>query len=117
MVIYKEWVDFVIYPGNAQQVHTHKQRLDVSNAVDLDKIDPNDTAIMSAAVDIARERGALASKLVILANDDQFEAMEIDDYGNVTIWTKQKVWELRRQYGFDPKGYEKLFFSRRHPPE
>jgi hypothetical protein len=117
VVVYKTWVDFIICPGEAQRIQTHEQRLDTRNVIDFENIDPNDHKAMGLAVELARKQCALAPKNIIFNENDPFEAMEIDDYGNVTIWTKNKVWEVRRLYGFSPEGYEKLFFTRRHPPE
>lgn len=116
MVIYKEWVDFVIYTANSRDTQTFTQRLDTSKAVDLDSIDPKDTDAITKAVALARERGAIVSKSSVVTGDDQFEAIEITNYGDVTIWTKQKVWRLHKLRGYECL-YEKLLFSPRHPPE
>jgi hypothetical protein len=42
---------------------------------------------------------------------DRFQAMEVDRYGDVTIWGVHHVYRLQRWYGI-----EKLIFLPRHPP-
>ena len=97
MVIYRKWVDFVIYTFDSERVRTLAQRLDISNAVDV--------------------RGAIAPKSFVISGSDEFEAMEINICGDVTIWTKQNVWRLHRLRGYGEHGLEKLLASPRHPPK
>jgi hypothetical protein len=40
--------------------------------------------------------------------------MEVTDYGDVLIWTRQKVWLLLRR---DTAKMEKLIYVPRHPPK
>lgn len=32
-MLYKEWIDFVVYPSNAERVKTREERLDTKNAI------------------------------------------------------------------------------------
>lgn len=102
MTVYHEWVDFVIYPDNPRRVTSREARLMTSNAI---------VVTHSSQLPKAREQGARAQLSNILFDDDEFEAMEINDYGEVFIWTKRRVWKLFRLYE-----YEKLIFFPRHPP-
>ena len=51
----------------------------------------------------------------IICGDDVFESMEVDHFGYVMIWTRDKVWFLARE-GDNGQG-EKLRFLPRHAPK
>ena len=51
---------------------------------------------------------------LIVFDDDEFECMDISDYGDVQIWTKKRVWFLLRK---ETAGMEKLIYVDRHPPQ
>lgn len=112
MVIYRKWVDFVIYTFDSERVRTLAQRLDISNAVDVENAKD-----VGKAVELSKERGAIAPKSFVISGSDEFEAMEINICGDVTIWTKQNVWRLHRLRGYGEHGLEKLLASPRHPPK
>jgi hypothetical protein len=97
---YRKWKDFVSYPLDPERVRTSEQRLDVSMVMSPD--DPQYDA----------RQGCIITQSLIVSEDDRFEAMSIDDGGNVTIWTKKRVWGLFR-FG----GMEKLKYLPRHPDE
>jgi hypothetical protein len=48
----------------------------------------------------------------VLTPDDEFEAMEFDDHGNVFVWTTSRIWYVRRENGVK----ERLRWLPRHPP-
>lgn len=102
MTVYNEWVDFVTFPLDLDRVQTKEQRLDVSNAVYADseeyKLGHGD------------EKGFVITLDRITFDGDEFEAMEVIEWGAVTIWTRKKVWTLHRD-----RGLEKLFRIKRHP--
>lgn len=102
MPIFYKWTDFVIYPDDAARVTSIEQRLDTSKAIVVKH---------HKDMPFARTHGALPQKSEVVFNDDEFEAMEITEQGEVFIWTKQRVWRLFRLHG-----YEKLIFFPRHPP-
>ena len=46
-----------------------------------------------------------------MSNNDKFEAMWIDDNGNVIVWTEKRVWSLHRRID----GKEKMIYLPRNP--
>ena len=103
-MLYEEWIDFVIYPLDSNRVLTREQRLDTSNAVRVSDKDYTPT--------IGTEKGTIYPKESVFFdfNNDKFEAMAIDNYGGVVIWTTKKVWFL-----LNDRGLEKLKYVPRHP--
>ena len=59
----------------------------------------------------AKQNGYIVSWNDYDFNNDVFEAMWIDDNGNVTIWTEKKVWSLHRRID----GKEKMTYLPRNP--
>lgn len=51
---------------------------------------------------------------MVIFDDDVFECMEVTDYGDVMIWTRDKVWILLRK---NTNEIEKLMYLQRHPPK
>lgn len=102
-MIYREWIDFVIFPLDPNKVLSQKTRLDTSTAVRVS--DPNYTP------ELATQEGVIFEKEIILFDDDEFEAIGITDYGDVCIWTKKRVWTLFRRIS----GMEKMTYVPRHP--
>lgn len=104
-MLYKEWIDFVVYPSNAERVKTREERIDTKNAIsDNERI----------------ENPELAKKVGYVVNwndysfnydNDKFEAMWIDNNGNVIIWTEKRVWSLYQR--IDNK--EKMTYVPRNP--
>src|SRR5262245_32361857 len=104
MALFHEWHDFVTFPLDPSRVRSMEQRLDTANAVDP----------RAAEYDPSTTGGARVSRtdLQLDGEDaDQFEAMEVTDYGDVAVWTRRRVWCLRREAGL-----EKLIYLPRHPP-
>jgi len=104
--IHREWVDFVLWTSAPDRVNSYAQRLTVSGAVDL--AGPH----RSTRPDEVRAHGArITWAFLNRTTDDEFEAMSIGDFGSVTVWTKRRVWCIRREGSM-----EKLVFLPRHPP-
>lgn len=89
-LLLRQWKDFVIFPRDPDRIRSVEQRCDLS--------------LESSGAFVVRR------DLVVRAGDE-FEAMCIDDFGNVMIWTKANVWVVRRLHGM-----EKLLFLPRYPP-
>src|SRR5262245_37312991 len=108
-MLFHEFQEFVTYPFDRDRVRTMTQRLETSQAFrcGLDGNYPADYSPSS-------ERGAIIDLAQIVRGDDVFECMEVDDFGNVCIWTQQKVWFLLRK---ETANLEKLIFVPRHPPQ
>lgn len=102
-MLYKEWVDFVIYPSDADKVKTRGERLLTQNAISQDERFENP--------ENAKQHGYIVSWTNYDFGDDVFEAMWIDDSGNVIIWTEKKVWSLHRRLD----GKEKMVCVPRNP--
>jgi hypothetical protein len=103
MTIYSNWVDFITYPLQPDRVKTEAERLDTRHAA------PSRAA--PALLD-NRDQPFIVSSEELQMTGDEFEAMEIDGHGNVTIWGKKYVYHLNRGFGM-----EKLVFLPRHPPK
>lgn len=104
-MLYKEWIDFVVYPSDADKVETREQRLDTQNAVpEIERYENPE---------LAKENGFIVNwnDYVCTHDGDKFEAMWIDDMGNVTIWTEKRVWLLHRR--IDSK--EQMVYVPRNP--
>jgi hypothetical protein len=100
MAIQYEWTDFIITPDEAERIQSREERLDVRRAVNV-HADGWDTRLHCVLVTLDQ----------IERPDDRFEAMEIDDRGNMTIWTQRRVWYLR----FECRVKERLRAVPRHP--
>ena len=88
----REWQDFIIYPLDSTRVRSRAERVDLS----------------------PREGAVVCPRSTILRWEDVFEGMEIGEHGQVTIWTRDKVWFLATDGNEDR--IEKLRFLPRHPP-
>lgn len=98
-MLYKEWIDFVVYPSNADKVKTREERIFTENALSQDKRFENP------------KNEYIVSWKDYEFNDDVFEAMWIDDDGNVMIWTEKRVWSLHRRID----GKERMIYLPRNP--
>jgi len=101
-MLYKEWINFVVYPSDANRVKNREERLSTQD---------------SLSVIESRENPELAKKIGFIVNwndydfkDDVFEAMWIDEIGNVIIWTEKRVWSLHRRID----GKEKMTYLPRN---
>jgi hypothetical protein len=102
-MLYREWIDFVVYPSDANTVKTREDRINTQNA--LSKTERCETP------EFAKEVGFIVSWNDFDFNDDVFEAAWIDDDGNVIIWTEKRVWSLHRRID----GKEKMTYLPRNP--
>ena len=59
------------------------------------------------------EKGSakLVTQAIVVDEDDDFEQMAVGEFGDITIWTRDKVGCIRRSHGL-----EKLIYVPRHPP-
>jgi hypothetical protein len=107
-MLFRQWKDFVSFPLDPDRVRTRDERLDTSRAYrrERDGKYPHDHRP-------SPDRGLVIDLGVVLYDDDAFECMEVTDYGDVTIWTRDKVWHLFRK---STNRMEKLMFLSRHPP-
>ena len=88
-MLYKKWVDFVVYPSDSNRVKTREERINTSGAIpELE----NDG-------ELGKKFGLIVSWSDYAFNydNDKFEAMWIDDDGNVIIWTEKRIWSLHRR--------------------
>ena len=89
MMLYKQWVNIAIYPLEPDHIQSREQRLSTENLMDAfgDDYHPG-------------EPGFLTLSPMLLENE-QFEAMEIDDYGHVIIWTNKRVLSILQDRGIE----------------
>ena len=107
-MIFREWHDFVVYPLEPDKVSSRAQRLDTSMGHRLQSNGEYGDGYTPSS-----PRGAVIPLSAVIIEDDQFEAMEIDDYGQVCVWTRDRVWALFRVG--NEGGIEKLQYLPRHP--
>jgi hypothetical protein len=100
-MLYKEWMDFVVYPSDADKVKTREERINTKGAIpELE----NDG-------EVGKKFGLIVSWNDYGFKDDVFEAIWIDDDGNVIIWTAKRIWSLHRRID----GKEKMIYVPRNP--
>ena len=113
MAIFKEWVDFVIFPYDPDRATTLQHRLWVEEAIDTGHI--TTSSQVKAEFDDLHDKilkfGRLIKKSALVRSNDAFEAMEITDWGSITIWTQQLVYTVVRD-----GGNERLRAFPRNPP-
>ena len=102
-MLYKEWVDFVVYPSDTDRVNTREERLNTENAISDNERLRNP--------ELAKKIGYIVNWNDYAFKDDVFEALWIDDNGNVIIWTEKRVWSLHRRLD----GKEKMIYLPRNP--
>ena len=102
-MLYKEWIDFIVYPSDSTKVKTREERLFTQNAVSQDERIKNP--------ETRRQSGFIVSWNDYDFADDIFEAMWVDDNGNVIVWTEKRVWSLHRRID----GKEKMTYVPRNP--
>ena len=83
------WRDFVLFSFDPDRVQTREARFDL-------------TAVGAQVV----------GQEIVVWPGDAFDAMRVDELGNVSIWTKKRAWFLRREHGI-----EKLLSIPRDPHE
>lgn len=87
-MLFNEWQDFITHPLDSSRVKSRKDRLDTT-------------------------QGTIIPISMLLRGSDEFECMEITDLGDVTVWTRDKVWFLVREG--TGQQIEKLRYIPRHP--
>ena len=102
-MLYKEWIDFIIYPSDSNRIKNRAERINIQNALSENEKIENP--------EMAKQVGFFVSWNDYDFKDDVFEAMWIDDDGNVIIWTEKRVWSLHRRID----GKEKLTYVPRNP--
>ncbi len=102
MPVFKHWVDFVVHPSKPGCIYSLAERLDTSQAVD-----PRSEKYEWGMKAIIFERDVFGGH-----DDDELEAMEVTEYGGVTIWTRRRVWFVRSE----ASRLETLKYVPRHPP-
>jgi hypothetical protein len=98
-----EWVDFILCPGGIPHIRSFRDRLNLSRAADPQEIAEKGWD--------HRVQPHVIYRFDIESEGDSFEAMQIDRYGDVTIWTTHRVWLLRNEWGLR----ESLHSVPRHP--
>jgi len=107
---FNEWQEFVTYPANSTRVTSREQRLDTSRGVRIGADGHYPPEMFQCPLE---RRVAVISRSLVVWAGDEFECMEITDFGHVFIWTREKVWFItvegnRRQI-------EKLRYVPRNP--
>ena len=102
-MLYKEWTDFVVFPSDSSKVETREDRLRTENALSQNERFENP--------ELAKKVGYIVSWNDYDFKEDVFEAMWIDEIGNVIIWTDKRIWSLHRRID----GKEKMTYLPRHP--
>ena len=102
-MLYKKWIDFVVYPADANRVKSREERLKTDGAVSELENDG----------ELGKKFGLMVSwnDYGFIYDGDKFEAMWIDDNGNVIIWTEKRVWSLHRRID----GKERMTYLPRNP--
>ena len=103
-MLYKEWIDFVVFPSNPNKILTREQRVNTTNAVRFESEEYKN-------FELVHQRGFVYTKDRIIFDDDKLEAMAINSKGDVCIWTETRVWTLLRRFG----DMEKLIYVPRNP--
>lgn len=102
-MLYKKWIDFVVFPSDSNKVKTREDRLKTESALSQNERIENP--------EVAKEVGYFVSWNDYDFKDEVFESMWIDEDGNVIIWTDKKVWSLHRRID----GKEKMIYLPRNP--
>jgi len=110
-MVFREWREFVVYPTNPDRVRSRDARL---NTADAFRVGP-DGHYPPDYHSGGNDRAAVIPLSTVIFGDDIFECMDVDDFGHVLIWTRDKVWFLNRE-GING-GIEKLRYLPRHPPD
>jgi hypothetical protein len=104
MKIFFYWVDFKISSLNSDLINSLEERISLQKDQSIEKLPLLGN---EGEIEIVNE-----NDIIFDPSDDSFEVILFGDYGEVTIWTKKKVWCIRKE-----NGREKLIFLPRNPPE
>jgi hypothetical protein len=102
MTLFKEWVDFIIWPEQPDGINSLAERTDIA------------TAERPQSCSYTPDSKAIIQQSMIDREDDPFEAIEINSSGAVMIWTKNKIWQVVKN---TDGTVEKLSCVPRNPPE
>ena len=102
-MLYKKWVDFIVFPSDSNKVKTREDRLRIENALTQNERIENP--------EFAKKVGYVVCWKDYDFKDEVFDAMWIDEIGNVIIWTDKKVWSLHHRID----GKEKMTYLPRNP--
>ncbi len=91
MSIYYEYKEFVILPTEPDFITSREQRLNTKSIDESKNIN-------------------VIKKSLFEQYGDRFEAMEINDFGDVILWTNNKVWCIHKS-----EKLEKLLYLPRNP--
>ena len=109
-MLFKEWKDFVVYPCDSTRIKSRAERLNTADAFRAGSDGQYPAQMFETP---SPERRAVITQQYVLRGDDVFECMEIGDYGFVIIWTRDKVWFIKKE---GTNGMiEKLTCLPRHP--
>ena len=102
-MLYKEWVDFIVFPSDSFKVKNREDKLRTENALSQDQRfeDP----------ELAKEVGYFVSWSDFDFKNEVFEAMWVGDIGDVIIWTEKRVWSLHSRID----GEERMIYFPRNP--
>ncbi len=93
MTIFREWHDLRQY-RDSEKITTEAQRLDVSQAIRSKANTTRETKKYSQ--EQVEQYGVVKLIEDFVYSDDEFEAMEVNAMGHVTIWTKKYVYGIIR---------------------
>ncbi len=108
MTLYREWHDLLHY-RDSEKITTEAQRLDISQAIRFETNSARE--YLQYAEGEIEHRGVVVPETNFVASDDEFEAMEINAIGHVTIWTRDYVFGIIRD-----GNAERFRGFPRHPP-
>jgi hypothetical protein len=102
-MLYKKWIDFIVFPSDTNKVKTREDRLNTKNALTQNERFENP--------ELAKKLGYIVDWDGFEFKDDDFEAIWIDDIGNVIIWTDKRIWTLYQRID----GKEGMIYLPRNP--
>ena len=109
-MLFYEWKDIALYPLNSSYVKNIQDRLNISHGF---KLNANGQYPPEYFEQHPESQCAIIELKTLLFDSDEFEALEIGEYGWVQIWTKNKIWFLITE-GNDNR-IERLKFLNRNP--
>ena len=87
------WVDFVRYAGLPNYADCMEKRIDTSKAYRLNA----DGSLPEGYTPDCKE-GMVVERSTVEFDGDEFEAIYFGLYGDVTVWTKKRIWVITQSY-------------------
>lgn len=87
-----EWIDFVTYPGHPTYADCMEKRIDTSKAFRANKNGELPDEYSHKCIE-----GLIIEKSRVELDDDKFQAVFFDQFGNVIVWTKKGIWNITQQ--------------------